>query len=301
MYNKLFSKIVTSSVWLAPTDHRIVWITFIALMDQDGFVPMASVANLAHTARVSPEAALEAVKSFESPDPHDPEQEFEGRRIERVLSGWQVLNAAKYREMATAEKVREQTRLRNQAYRTRKSDAKMTDRDASVTHQDANVTPSDHIQIRSDSEKDHIRDSGASKTTTDATSEPRPKRKSRTKASAVVPSEFHQAVITAYHELCPMLPAIARWTVERRDLLEARIRERCAEGRPADTPQYWRGFFENVAASDWLSGKSGNGWRADLQWLLNPNNFLKVIERRYANNINGKSPSTPSRNGSAGT
>jgi site-specific DNA-cytosine methylase len=146
MYNKLFSKIVTSSVWLCPTDHRIVWITFLALMDQDGFVAMASVANLAHTARVSLEAAQEAVKAFESPDPHDPEQEFQGRRIERVPSGWMVLNAEKYRNVATAEKIREQTRLRNQAYRQRKTNATMTHHDAVVTNRDATETPSDQIR-----------------------------------------------------------------------------------------------------------------------------------------------------------
>ena len=139
MYNKLFSKIVNSSVWLSPTDHRIVWITFLALMDQDGFVAIASIPNVAHTARVSLEAAQEAVLAFESPDPLDSTQEFEGRRVERVPGGWMVLNAPKYRAMATAENIREQTRLRTQVYRQRKAEAG----DASVTHRIENVTPSE--------------------------------------------------------------------------------------------------------------------------------------------------------------
>jgi hypothetical protein len=153
VYNKLFSKIVTSSVWLAPTDHRIVWITFIAMMDQDGFVPIASVANVAHTARVTPEAAAAAIKAFESPDPHDPEQEFQGRRIERVSNGWLVLNAKKYAMMATGDKIREQNRIRNQAYRARKNKSKMTSQMTQMTSRDANdenVTTSDHNQIRSE-------------------------------------------------------------------------------------------------------------------------------------------------------
>lgn len=126
MYNKLFSKIVTSSVWLSPSDHRVVWFTLLALMDQDGFVPIASVANLAHTARVPIESAKEAVLAFESPDPFDPAQEFEGRRIEKVPNGWMVLNAKKYAEMATAEKAREQTRNRVQAFRERKRNGHVT-------------------------------------------------------------------------------------------------------------------------------------------------------------------------------
>lgn len=141
MYNKLFSKIVTSSVWLAPSDHRVVWFTFLALMDQDGFVPIASVPNLALTANVPVESAAAAVKAFESPDLLDPAQEFEGRRIEKVPNGWMVLNAGKYAAMATAEKAREQTRTRVQAFRERK-------RNARVTQGNGNVTPSD--QIRSD-------------------------------------------------------------------------------------------------------------------------------------------------------
>lgn len=113
----------------------------------------------------------------------------------------------------------------------------------------------------------------------------RPKRRSRTKASAVPISEFHQSVVAAYHELCPTLPRVEVWTERRRDLLEARIQERCAVGKPADTPEYWHGFFENVAASDFLSGRVKD-WRADFQWLLDPEKFVNVMERKYANNTN---------------
>jgi hypothetical protein len=119
MYNKLYAKIVHSSIWLSPDPHRIAWITFLALMDQDGFVNLASPANLAHVARLSLEDAQTAVHAFESPDPHDPGQEYEGRRIERVPGGYMVLNAARYREMATAEQIRQRTRTRVAEHRLR--------------------------------------------------------------------------------------------------------------------------------------------------------------------------------------
>ena len=38
MYNKLFTKILDSSIWLAPDSARIVWLTFLAAMDEDGVV-----------------------------------------------------------------------------------------------------------------------------------------------------------------------------------------------------------------------------------------------------------------------
>jgi hypothetical protein len=151
VYNKLFSKIVTSSVWLSPTDHRIVWVTLLALMDQDGFVPISTVANLAHTARVSEEATQAAVTSFEGPDAHDPEQEYQGRRIEKVPGGWMVLNAKKYAAMSTGEKARELTRIRVQEHRQRKRGNVTVTPVTPVTIGNENVTPSD--QIRSD----HIR------------------------------------------------------------------------------------------------------------------------------------------------
>jgi hypothetical protein len=40
-----------------------------------------------------------------------------------------------------------------------------------------------------------------------------------------------------------------------------------------------------VAESDLLCGRKGE-WRADLEWLLRPENFLKVIEGRYAPRVN---------------
>jgi hypothetical protein len=72
------------------------------------------------------------------------------------------------------------------------------------------------------------------------------------------------------------------WTKKRAGALAARIRERCRDGKPADSIGYWRKFFEQVAASDFLSGRAGD-WRADLEWLITSGNFTKVIEGKYEN------------------
>lgn len=156
MYNKLFTKILDSSVWLAPSDHRVVWITLLAAMDEDGFARFAAVGNLANRARVSVEDTKAALAAFEAPDPESGDPDNEGRRIERVPGGWMVLNAEKYRELFKRETVREQTRQRNVAYRERKkaengAENGVTDASPSVTEaspivtetqRDENVTPS---------------------------------------------------------------------------------------------------------------------------------------------------------------
>ena len=71
------------------------WLTCLAVKNEDGFVQFASVANLAHRARVSLEAAQEAVRCLEGPDPNSSDPEYEGRRLERVPGGWIVLNKKK--------------------------------------------------------------------------------------------------------------------------------------------------------------------------------------------------------------
>ena len=101
MYNKLFTKILDSSIWMESTPTRIVWITLLAAMDQDGFVALASLQNVAHRARVTLNEAKAAIEVLQSPDAVSPDQEHQGRRIERVPSGWMVLNAAKYRDTAS--------------------------------------------------------------------------------------------------------------------------------------------------------------------------------------------------------
>jgi len=131
MYNKLFTKIVDSSIWLEPSPTRIVWLTFIAVMDEDGFVQFASIANVAHRARVTLEEAEIAIKCLEEQDLNSSDPDNNGKRVERVPGGWMVLNASKHREMVTRLIIKEQTRERVRRFREKKRNC------------NADVTPSD--------------------------------------------------------------------------------------------------------------------------------------------------------------
>lgn len=133
MYNKLFTKILDSSIWLEPDSTRLVWITFLAVMDEDGFVALSSVGNVAVRARVSLEDAEEAVRALEAPDSIDSMQEHEGKRIERVPYGWMVLNAAKYRDLIRRETAKEQTRIRVARHREKHRNAGVTQRNEKLT------------------------------------------------------------------------------------------------------------------------------------------------------------------------
>lgn len=120
MYNKLFAKILDSSIWLEDHATVRVWLTFLASMDEDGFSPFASIGNLAGRARVTMEEARKAVQCFEAVDPESSDPDNGGRRLERVPGGWIVLNASKYREQVTRDNIREKTRQRVAAFRDRK-------------------------------------------------------------------------------------------------------------------------------------------------------------------------------------
>lgn len=99
---------------------RIVWLTFLAVMDENGFAQFAAIGNVASRARVSLDEAREAVRVLEGPDPESSDQDNEGRRIERIPGGWVVLNAGKHRELITRAIVQEQTRERVRRFRERK-------------------------------------------------------------------------------------------------------------------------------------------------------------------------------------
>lgn len=126
VYNKLFTKILRSSIWLEPDATRIVWLTCLALMDEDGFVQAACPRNLAHAANVTIEACTAALLRLEGPDADSSDPDHDGARLERVPGGWMVLNCKKYKELATADKVRADTRRRVAAYRLRTRNAKVT-------------------------------------------------------------------------------------------------------------------------------------------------------------------------------
>lgn len=109
-YTKLFNSITDSTIWSAPDTTRLVWITMLAMSDQNGEVA-AAVPGLAARARVPIDACLAALESFLAPDRWSRTPDNEGRRIEVIDGGWRLLNHAKYRAILSAESRREQSRL----------------------------------------------------------------------------------------------------------------------------------------------------------------------------------------------
>lgn len=95
-YTKLFSNILTSSIWQEDHATLRVWITFLALANAEGVVE-GSVPGIAHTAKVTRDEAEYAISVFSSPDRDSRSPKEEGRRIEKIQGGWRIINYVEYR------------------------------------------------------------------------------------------------------------------------------------------------------------------------------------------------------------
>jgi hypothetical protein len=91
----------------------------------------------------------------------------------------------------------------------------------------------------------------------------------------------HDQIIAAYHELLPMGRRVKAWNNSRR----AKLRSRWREDRKRQSLDWWRKLFAYISSSDFLTGRTSNAGRApfeiDLEWIVTPANFVKIIEGKY--------------------
>jgi hypothetical protein len=146
MYTKLFSSILDSSVWLEDLPTKVLWITMLAMADEDEIVA-ASVGGLAKRAGIERDQCERGLARFLAPDPDSRSEEHEGRRIEKVPGGWMLLNHGAYREIRTARQLKEaerQRRHREKLARQQKGDVTVTgvtERDSHDASQPSRPTP----------------------------------------------------------------------------------------------------------------------------------------------------------------
>jgi hypothetical protein len=75
------------------------------------------------------------------------------------------------------------------------------------------------------------------------------------------------------------LPEARLLTSKRKAAINARLKE-CSEDDI-------KTVILKARDSDFLSGRDGK-WQASFDWLLNPNNFIKVLEGNYDNRVSPK-------------
>ncbi|MFP2768065.1 hypothetical protein [Oceanisphaera sp. KMM 10153] len=90
------------------------------------------------------------------------------------------------------------------------------------------------------------------------------------------------AIVALYHRVLPELPEVKMLTDTRRKYIQARWNEKANR----QTLDFWERYFEYVRQSPFLMGQTDGShgkppFRADLEWLVRPSNFAKVIEEKY--------------------
>ena len=101
----------------------------------------------------------------------------------------------------------------------------------------------------------------------------------------------HQPVIDLYHQQLPTLRRVEVWNATRQAYLRQRWREVAAElskDKPTSASavlDWFNDFFGHIQKSRFLvgkvNGKDGRAFTADLEWILKPSNFAKIIEGKY--------------------
>ena len=87
-----------------------------------------------------------------------------------------------------------------------------------------------------------------------------------------------QEIIDIFNSVCVDLPRVEKITESRKKSITNRIKENSLE--------VLGDVFKKVAESDFLSGRKSD-WKASFDWIMNPTNFVKILEDNYKNNNNG--------------
>ena len=85
----------------------------------------------------------------------------------------------------------------------------------------------------------------------------------------------YQAVLDAFHELCPSLPKVLKLSDSRKKAIKARLNDFGLEEI--------KRAFTLTEQSDFLKGNNATGWQAGFDWLMKPANLTKVLEGNYKN------------------
>lgn len=259
-YVPLFGSLTTGTLCGRWPDVGL-WPIVLSLSDKHGVVDV-TLDFISRVTGLTIDDVTACMERFCEPDPNSRSAAEAGARLLLIEPaqrkwGWKVVNHRQYRERA-----RKQAQQIDRTESGKDAERKRAQR--------ANV-PRSPAQSRADRPSDADADA-------DTNIKPRARRRATT-----VPA-FHQQIIDAYRRICPHLPDVKTWPKHRRETLDARIQERCEDGKAADTIAWWECFFETVASSDFLSGRTKEPFAGtSIDWLLGPKNFPKVIEGNYTN------------------
>jgi hypothetical protein len=96
-------------------------------------------------------------------------------------------------------------------------------------------------------------------------------------------------LVETWNAICGQsVSKVRKLTPER----EKWLRKAMAEDFDHD-PERWAEFCRRVAASAFLTGRTGLTFRPDFSWIIEPNNLVRVLEGKYDNERDRPAPPPP--------
>jgi hypothetical protein len=258
-FTKLFSSILTSSIWSEDDKTRILWITLLACTDSDGYCS-GSVPGLAALSRLTTEDTAKAIAKLEAPDKFSRTTAHEGRRLQKVEGGWLVLNYSLYRDRERTEKRKEYMR---ELMRTRRSGGLLTGANEVLT--DAN--PSVSVSVSASSPCKGIVKGGFFHEPTQA--------------------EKEEAIFTRYNEVATAigLPKVTILSDARRRKISARLKE-------YPERKTWDALFAMLEKSTRLADPECKWFSFD--WMVKSTESFDKVARGWMNGTGfSYKPQTP--------
>jgi len=99
------------------------------------------------------------------------------------------------------------------------------------------------------------------------------KDKSNAYAGGQSPIDY-EFIVNKFNSICKSLPKVVKLTDNRKKALTV--------ASEALANVSFEQLFEKVASSDFLLGRKGD-WRSDFDWILKPENIVKILEGNYDN------------------
>ena len=291
MYTKLFSSIYQGTLRGNP-DGLLVFTNMLAHCDQFGVVDIHPRA-IAEEVGIPIERVKATLSMLQSPDAESRTPDQEGRRLllldEHRDWGWQVVNYVKYRSIKNEDDRREQNRIAQEKWRNKNKNYV-----SKVSFDKPSVSTVSLGKPKEKQKQKHELGANAplsaAKLPTEAISELSQEPDNSLTETPPCPT---QRILAIFGERLQELPQPRRelWNGSTgaqamRNRWKWLFSARRADGsRYAETTESgleWFGlFFQTVAESDFLTGRSTGKWRADLAWLMKPGNFSKVIQENY--------------------
>ena len=99
------------------------------------------------------------------------------------------------------------------------------------------------------------------------------------------PNINYRAVLDSYNMICSAMPPATKLTNKRRRAIARALKD----GYDMDD------VFRTAAASPFLCGKNDHQWKASFDWIMQPDNLIKVAEGNFT--PSQTAPSAPAMHG----